>query len=84
MAVMIVQDDIGGGPRPPSLYSVSSTSLLPKYEAAREPVHVQGDSINYNVEKMEINRFYLAVLKGEPYLFRKVSDHEVEIYGMAE
>jgi hypothetical protein len=84
MTTTLVQDREGRIPSLPSHYSVRSTSLLPKYEAARSPVEVRGDSINYNVEKMEINRFYLAVLKGEPYLFRKVSDHEVEIYGMAE
>jgi hypothetical protein len=84
MAVTIVQDDIGGGPRPPSLYSVSSASLLSKYEAVREPVEVRGDAVNFDMRLMEMGRFYFAELEGQPYLYRKVSDHEVEIYGLAE
>jgi hypothetical protein len=33
---------------------------------------------------MEMGRFYFAELEGQPYLYRKVSDHEVEVYGLAE
>jgi hypothetical protein len=70
-------------PHKPPSRSVSSSSLLPKYEAARKPVEVRGDSVNYNMRLMEMGRFYFAELEGQPYLYRKVSNHEVEIYGLA-
>ena len=31
-----------------------------------------------------MGKFYFAELEGQPYLYRKVSDHEVEVYGLAE
>ena len=84
MAVMLVQDRKEGVPQPP-FYSVSTNSLLRRYEAvARGPVEAQGESVNFDVNLMEMHRFYFAELEGQPYLYRKVSDHEVEIYGLAE
>jgi len=47
-------------------------------------VEVRGESIHYDIKKMELNKFYFVELKGEVYLYRKISDHEVEIYGEAE
>ena len=84
MAVMLVQDRKEKVPQPAS-YSVSSGSLLRRYEAAaREPVEARGDSVNFDMNLMEMNRFYFAELDGQPYLYRKVSDHDVEVYGLAE
>lgn len=51
--------------------------------AIRKAVRAEGDSVSLNPEYMEVGRFYLVELKGEPYLYRKVSDHEVEVYGLA-
>lgn len=49
----------------------------------RRAVRVEGDSVILNPEYMEVGRFYFAELKGEPYLYRKVSDQEIEVYGLA-
>ncbi len=84
MTTTLVQDREGRIPSLPSHYSVRSTSLLPKYAASREPVEVRGDSVNFDMKLMETGRFYFAELDGQPYLYRKVSDHEVEVYGLAE
>ena len=85
MVVRLVKDREGEPRRLLSHYSVSSGSLLRRYEAAeREPVEARGDSVNFDMNLMEMNRFYFAELDGQPYLYRKVSDHEVEVYGLAE
>ena len=88
MSVTLVLDREQKSPKTP-VYSVSSASTLRRYETAREKeteqaVWVSRDSVNFNMEKMELGRFYFAELKGEPYLYRKISDHEVEVYGLAE
>ena len=33
---------------------------------------------------MITGEYYLAVLRDEPYLYRKVSDTEVQVYGLAD
>ncbi len=50
----------------------------------RQPVEVQGDSVLFRPADMALGRFYLAELKQRPYIYRRVSDTEVEIYGLAE
>lgn len=52
--------------------------------AKAQAVTVEGNSTKINPQYMQLYRFYLAELDGEPYLYRKVSEHEVEIYGLAE
>jgi hypothetical protein len=48
------------------------------------PVEVEADSIVFRPAAMGIGRFYLAELKGKPYLYRRVSETEIEVYGLAE
>ena len=49
-----------------------------------EPVIAANDSVVFDPSIMETNKLYVVDLKGEVYAYRKVSDHEVEIYGLAE
>ncbi len=85
MAVRLVKDREGEPTSAQTRYYVRSDSLLRRYEAAaREPVEALGDSVNFDMNLMEMNRFYFAELDGQPYLYRKVSYHEVEVYGLAE
>ena len=50
----------------------------------KEPVRVVGTSVVFSPQGMELNKFYLAELNGEPYMYRRVSDGEVEVYGLAD
>jgi len=52
--------------------------------AKAQAVTVEGNSTKINPQYMQLCRFYLVELDGEPYLYRKVSKHEVEIYGLAK
>ena len=48
------------------------------------PVRVVEGSILIEPSRMEMGRFYLAELDGKPFLYRKVSEQEIEVYGVAE
>lgn len=48
------------------------------------PVTVEEDAIRFRPAQMELGHYYVAEFKGLPYLYRRVSDSEVEIYGLAE
>ena len=50
----------------------------------RRPVRVQGNSVVFSPRHMKLGHFYLVELENEPYLYRKVSEHEVEVCGLAE
>lgn len=52
--------------------------------AVDEPVKVVGNSVVFNPKTMELNKFYLAELNGAPYIYRRISAGEVEVYGLAE
>jgi len=43
-------------------------------------VKVQKDSILLEPSRMEIGRFYFAELNGRSFLYRKVSENEIEVY----
>ena len=45
---------------------------------------VVGDSIVFNPKSMTLGRFYVVELEEKPYLYRRVSETEVEIYGLAD
>lgn len=53
-------------------------------EKSIEPVTVHDDSVEFRPKEMEIGKYYLVVLKGKPYIYRKINNHEVEVYGMVE
>ena len=59
-------------------YPVSETT------AATEPVKVVGNSVVFSPKSMELNKFYLVELNGAPYIYRRVSAGEVEVYGLAD
>lgn len=50
----------------------------------KPPVEVVGDSIVFNPKSMTLGRFYVVELEGKPYLYRRVSETEVEVYGLAD
>lgn len=52
--------------------------------AREKAVRVENGSIIFDPKHMTLDRFYFVELKSNPYLYRKVSEHEVEIYGMAK
>ena len=60
--------------------------FLTKKTAAEptQPVKVVGNSVVFNPRAMELNKFYLAELNGAPYIYRRVSAGEVEVYGLAD
>ena len=66
------------------MHTFSSAALMQEAPKGRAPVKVHQDSVSLDIEKMELNRYYLAELGGEPYLYRKISEHEIEVYGLAE
>jgi hypothetical protein len=47
-----------------------------------EPVKTEDDCIRLFPQYMNLNQYYLAELKGRPYLYRKVNGGEVEVYGL--
>lgn len=68
-----------------------STAALPRPNAlsmsnadTQSPVEVAENSVVFTPYEMEIDRFYFVELDGEPYLYRRVSDGEVEVYGLAD
>lgn len=48
-----------------------------------EPVTIDGGSVKFNPSLMVLNHYYCVGLHGKPYLYRRVSDREVEVYGLA-
>ena len=39
--------------------------------------------VTFDPSQMDLNRYYCVELDGEPILYRRVSDREVEVYGLA-
>ena len=67
-----------------------SIASLPRHSAlsmssadTQSPVKVDGNSVIFTPDEMEVDRFYFVELEGEPYLYRRVSIGEVEVYGLA-
>ena len=52
--------------------------------SGQTPVQVRGDSVVFRPSEMELNKYYCTELKGKPYLYRKVGEGEVEVYGLAD
>lgn len=47
-------------------------------------VEVEGGQVRIRPNAMKLNRYYLAEVDGKPYVYRRVSQDEVEVYGLAE
>ncbi len=60
-------------------------SALSKLGAdTQSPVEAAGGSVVFTPDEMELHRFYFVELDGEPYIYRRVSTGEVEVYGLAD
>ena len=46
-------------------------------------VEVQGDSIVIDPSAMVHGEYYCVTLAGEPYIYRKNAEGEIEVYGLA-
>ena len=52
---------------------------------AEQPIKVVGKSVVFDPARMELNKFYKAQLSDdEVYMYRRVSEGEVEVYGLAD
>ena len=57
---------------------------MPRGNGSVEPVTIQDGSISFKPSEMEVGRYYWVQLEGKPYGYRRISDSEVEVYGLAE
>ena len=76
-ATLVVEHPVG----------LSERKLLECYAdelAKMKAVRIQDGSVILNPQYMKLKRFYFVELNGDPYLYCKVSEHEVEIYGLAD
>jgi hypothetical protein len=46
-------------------------------------VEVVDGRIVFRPKSMKLSRYYLAEVNGVPYVYRRVSEGEVEVYGLA-
>lgn len=53
------------------------------YRRSCGPVAVVGDSVVFSPRLMEVGQFYCAQLDGQPYLYVRTSEDEIEVYGLA-
>lgn len=72
---------------PQRLYEESGLYLqdtqLKEYENVGDlAVAVEDDSAVLSPKHMNIGQYYLAVIDGTPYVYRRVNDKEIEVYGM--
>jgi len=73
---------------PQGLYEESG--LFPKTESkgyeniVDTAVSVEDSSIVLDPKQMNIGQYYLAVIDEAPYLYRRINDKEIEVYGMAQ
>ena len=72
---------------PQRLYEESGFSPphaeLEEYEnMADTAVIVEDDSIVLDPKHMNIGQYYLAVMDDIPYLYRRINDKEIEVYGI--
>jgi len=72
---------------PQRLYEESG--LFPQTETrgyesmADTVVIVEDSSIVFDPKHMNIGQYYLAVIDEMPYLYRRINDQEIEVYGVA-
>ena len=59
-------------------------SSVDAHESSQIPVQVVNGKIIFHPAQMELNRYYFVVFNGKPYLYRKLDEEEIEIYGLAE
>lgn len=61
------------------------TSADEQVNGHEQPVRVVGKSVRFSPKDMELNKFYTAQLSDdEVYMYRRVSEGEVEVYGLAD
>lgn len=64
--------------------NVQSKSTMYEGFAEIDAIKVSNDSVLINPKHMKLNLFYPVEFKGERYLYRKISEHEIEVYGFAK
>ena len=67
-----------------SVINVQSKSTIYREFAEVDAIKVSNDSVRINPKHMKLNLFYPVEFKGEQYLYRKISEHEIEVYGFAK
>ena len=53
-------------------------------QLAPRAIEVVNGQIKIRPHAMKLNRHYLAEIDGKPYVYRRISEHEIEVYGLAE
>jgi len=64
--------------------NVRSKSTIYEEFAEVDAIKVSNDLVRINPKHMRLNLFYPVEFKGERYLCRKISEHEIEVYGFAK
>jgi hypothetical protein len=53
-------------------------------DISKKAVAVEGSSAILDPEYMKTGQYYCVQIDNVPYLYRKINDHEIEVYGLAE
>ena len=48
------------------------------------PLEIRGNAILVNPAAMVMDEYYCLKLNGNPYMYRKTADNEIEVYGLAQ
>ena len=60
------------------------TCIAPCVSTPSLPVQVRGNSIIVNSAAMVVGQVYCVELDGQPYIYRKTAENELEVYGLAD
>lgn len=53
-------------------------------DVSNKAIVIEDNSILLDPKYMNLGQYYLAIIHEMPYLYRKVNNEEIEIYGLAE
>jgi hypothetical protein len=71
-----------------SYYGINAPTISKEYklrgEISKKAITVEDESVILNPEHMKVGQFYSVEVDNLPYLYRKINDHEIEVYGLAE
>ena len=71
-------------PEKSSLFRVADFMQSVVNDISDKAVAVEGDSALLDPKYMKQGQYYSVVIHERPYLYRKVNDDEIEVYGLAE
>jgi len=73
---------------PRGYYGTGKVTNLKRYESrqetGRKAITVTESSVLLNPNNMKVGHFYCAEIGNLPFLYRKINDREIEVYGLAE